>query len=113
VTDDGAVKGNKPKHPCKHCGHFEWVEKPDHWECANCGMRMMRSDPLGRARYVIRTREGQELGTLTTNRLTWGLGDTFFADDGSHMRLVEFDRDDEGGSVLIVEPLPLPESWNP
>src|SRR4051794_36692138 len=42
------MKGLRPDRPCRRCGHFEWVERLDHWECAKCGMGVMRSDFLGK-----------------------------------------------------------------
>jgi ribosomal protein L37E len=47
-SDDAAMKGKKPELPCRRCGHFEWTEKTNSWECANCGIAMMRSDFLGK-----------------------------------------------------------------
>jgi hypothetical protein len=60
--------------------------------------------------YLLHTRGGDTIGTLTTARTTWGLGDMFYTDDGSHVRLLatEFTHGVDR-PMLVVER--LPERW--
>jgi hypothetical protein len=63
--------------------------------------------------YRICDAQGSHLGTLTTARGTWGVGDMFFSDNGEHFRFLGSDFPQRPGDITIVaEPIPIPAHWS-